>query len=91
VGTLPTAGQSAKETDLIRLRESKGNQFIMPDITGQFWDDLLPQLQSLGWTGAANTVQTPAGDDNRAKVLRQDPPPGTPIRKDGNISLTFGQ
>ena len=87
----PAAGQRVPKDTVIKLQVSKGNQFLLPDLTGKFWDDLLPLLQSYGWTGVANTDTIPSGDDNRARVIRQDPPPNTPVRRDGTIKLTFGE
>ncbi|MET0451472.1 MAG: Stk1 family PASTA domain-containing Ser/Thr kinase [Mycobacterium sp.] len=90
VGTVPAAGESASVDTPIQIQVSKGNQFVMPTVTGRFWDDVLPLLQGLGWTGVPDNDQIPAGDGNRAKVIAQTPAPNTPTRKDAIIKLTFG-
>ena len=35
-----------------------GNQFVMPDLTGQFWTDAEPRLRALGWTGGWTRAPT---------------------------------
>ena len=46
------------------MQESRGNQFTMPDLRGQFWTDAEPRLRALGWTGFL---------DKGADVARQRP------------------
>ena len=90
VGTIPAAGESVAVDAPIQIQVSKGNQFVMPSVTGRYWDDVLPLLQGLGWTGVPDNDQVPAGDGNRAKVISQTPAASTPTRKDATIKLTFG-
>jgi serine/threonine protein kinase len=91
VQTNPPIGQTVPKNTVIQLQVSLANQFLMPDLAGKVWDDVVPLMQALGWTGVANNDTVPAGDSNRNKVIRQDPPAGQPVRKDGTIKLTFGQ
>jgi beta-lactam-binding protein with PASTA domain len=90
VGTAPPAGEITALDAPIQVQVSKGNQFVMPPLMGKVWDDILPLLQGLGWTGTPNNGNEPAGDTNRNKVIRQDPQPGQPMDKTGTITLTFG-
>jgi serine/threonine-protein kinase len=90
VGTLPAAGEITSLDAPIQVQVSKGNQFVMPYLMGKFWDDVLPLLQGLGWTGTPNNDNVPAGDANRAKVINQNPLPGQPVDKIGTVTLTFG-
>jgi serine/threonine-protein kinase len=65
----------------------------MPDLTGKFFTDLEPLLRQPpnGFTGPINSgPDIPAGDQNRAKVVHQDPPPQTPVNRDGTITLNYG-
>ena len=75
---------------MIQLQVSKGNQFVMPDLTGMFWTDAEPQLRALGWTGIL--VKGPAVQDSGQRLnawSTQSPSPGTGSEQDGNITLTF--
>ena len=51
MNTNPAAGQTVPLDTVIELRVSRGNQFSMPDLSGQFWADAEPTLRALGWTG----------------------------------------
>src|SRR5246127_2310156 len=51
VGTNPPKDQMVPVDSVIELQVSKGNQFVMPDVTGQFWTEAEPRLRALGWTG----------------------------------------
>ncbi|HET7075646.1 MAG TPA: Stk1 family PASTA domain-containing Ser/Thr kinase, partial [Mycobacterium sp.] len=51
IGTNPPKGQTVPVDSVIELQVSKGNQFLMPDLTGMFWTDAEPRLRALGWTG----------------------------------------
>lgn len=92
VGTNPPAGQTAALDTIIELRISKGNQFVMPDLSGQFWVDAEPNLRALGWTGVLiKGADAPnAGDQNRNRVMSQSPQPGAGVDFGGTITLTFG-
>jgi serine/threonine-protein kinase len=79
----------------IQIQVSRGNQFLMPDLKGQFWDAAAPYLQSLGWQiNGNNFIKLPnaqgSGYPSNA-VATQDPPAGTPVRVDGTITLSFAQ
>src|ERR1700761_562610 len=52
LGTNPPKDQTVPVDQVIDLQVSKGNQFIMPDVTGMFWTDAEPRLRNYGWTGA---------------------------------------
>ena len=69
----PAAGQSVPLDTVIQLRVSRGNQFVMPDLAGQFWVDAEPNLRVLGWTGVLikGPDVTNAGDQNRNRVMSQ--------------------
>jgi eukaryotic-like serine/threonine-protein kinase len=92
IGTNPAAGQTVPVDTVIDLQVSKGNQFIMPDLTGLFWTDAYPQLQSLGWSGVlVKGADVDAGGSQHNRVVSQSPAPGQGVNKDGNITLKFGQ
>ena len=51
IGTNPPAGATVPVDTVIEILVSKGNQFIMPDLSGLVWTEAEPQLRALGWTG----------------------------------------
>ena len=92
IGTSPPAGTIVPKDSVIELQVSKGNQFVMPDLTGLFWTDAEPQLRALGWTGVlVKGADVPAGDASKNRVVYQSPAPGAGVNTDGNITLKFGQ
>ncbi|HZA11794.1 Stk1 family PASTA domain-containing Ser/Thr kinase [Mycobacterium sp.] len=91
LSTNPPGGTEAPLDAVIELQVSKGNQFVMPDLTGLFWLDAEPQLRALGWTGVlVKGADVPGGDAQRNRVVYQSPAAGTGVNRDGNITLKFG-
>jgi serine/threonine-protein kinase len=92
IGTNPPAGATAPVDSVIEVQVSKGNQFVMPDLSGLFWTDAEPQLRALGWTGVlVKGADVDAGGDKRNRVVYQSPAAGQGVNKYGNITLKFGQ
>lgn len=92
VSTNPPALQDVPVDTVIQIQVSRGNQFLMPNLRGQFWDDAYPQLASLGWTGTL--VKLPNAQNSGVPsngVVTQDPAPGTPITFGAPITLSFAQ
>jgi eukaryotic-like serine/threonine-protein kinase len=92
LSTDPAPGQAVPLDSVIQLRVSRGNQFVMPDLGGQFWVDAEPNLRALGWTGVMikGPDVTNAGDQNRNRVMTQSPPAAQGVDFNGTIALTFG-
>jgi eukaryotic-like serine/threonine-protein kinase len=92
LGTNPPAGANVPVDTVIELQVSKGNQFVMPDVTGMFWTDAEPRLRALGWTGVLDRgPDVDAGGSQHNKVVYQSPPAGQGATRDGSITLKFGQ
>ncbi|CAM4355554.1 Serine/threonine-protein kinase PknB [Mycobacterium basiliense] len=92
VGTNPPAGTTVSIDSVIELEVSKGNQFVMPDLSGMFWTDAEPRLRALGWTGALDKgPDVDAGGSQHNRVVYQNPPAGAGVNRDGIITLKFGQ
>jgi serine/threonine-protein kinase len=92
IGTDPAAGDTVPVDSVIELKVSKGNQFVMPDVSGMFWTDAEPQLRALGWTGIlVKGADIDAGGSAHNRVIYQSPAPGQGVNRDGNITLVFGQ
>lgn len=92
VGTNPPAGTTVPVDSVIELQVSKGNQFVMPDLSGMFWTDAEPRLRALGWTGVLDKgPDVDAGGSQHNRVVYQNPPAGSGVNRDGIITLKFGQ
>jgi eukaryotic-like serine/threonine-protein kinase len=92
IGTKPPSGDPVSVDTVIELQVSKGNQFLIPDLRGMFWNDAEPRLRALGWTGRLDKpADVDAGGSNHAKIVYQSPAAGEGVNRDGNITLTFGQ
>ena len=92
VGTNPPRGQTVPVDSIIELQVSKGNQFVMPDLSGSFWTEAEPRLRALGWTGVLDKgPDVDAGGSQHNKVVYQNPPAGAGVNRDGIITLKFGQ
>ncbi len=90
LSTNPAVGQPVPLDTVIELRVSRGNQFIIPDLTGQFWVDAEPNLRSLGWTGALLRAPDAQNSGQRsAAVVTQSPAAGTALNFDAPITLAF--
>jgi len=90
VGTNPPAGQEVPVDTVIQLQVSRGNQFVMPDLTGMFWTDAEPRLRALGWTGVLDKgADIPNSGLRPNAVVQQSPPPGTGVNFGARITLNF--
>jgi serine/threonine-protein kinase len=90
IGTNPPAGQTAPLDTALQIQVSRGNQFTMPDLRGQFWTDAEPRLRALGWTGGLDKGADARDSGQRTNaVVTQSPSPGTPINFDATITLSF--
>ena len=92
IGTNPPKGQTVPVDSVIELQVSKGNQFLMPDLSGMFWTDAEPRLRALGWTGVLDKgPDIDAGGNQHNRVVYQNPQAGMGVNRDGIITLKFGQ
>jgi serine/threonine-protein kinase len=92
ISTNPPAGTTVPVDSVVELQVSKGNQFVMPDVTGMFWTDAEPRLRALGWTGVMDKgADVDVGGAQHNKIVAQSPSPGTGVNRDGVITLKFGQ
>jgi serine/threonine-protein kinase len=94
VGTDPAAGQTVSVDDLIQVQVSLANQFKMPDVRGQTWDEVQARLGAMGWTGGLEHLDrgadVPGDDKQRGRVVSQSPPVDTPVGFNDKITLSFG-
>jgi serine/threonine-protein kinase len=86
----PPVGTSAPVDSPITIKVSKGNQFVMPNLIGQFWVDAEPNLRGLGWTGAlVKGPDLPNSGQRYNAVVTQSPAPGAGVNYTGQITLSF--
>lgn len=90
VGIEPTPGQTVPQDSVIQIQVSRGNQFVMPDLTGMFWTDAEPRLRALGWTGVLDKGGDVQNSGQRtAAVVNQNPPAGAGVNYGSRITLNF--
>jgi eukaryotic-like serine/threonine-protein kinase len=90
VGTEPPAGASVPKDTPIQIHVSRGNQFVMPNLVGQFWDDAYQRLSALGWTGVLDKGADVRDSGQRTNaVVTQSPPAGSGVNRDARITLSF--
>ena len=90
LGVDPGPGTSAALDAAITLKVAKGNQFVMPNLVGQFWVDVEPTLRALGWTGVLVKGPDVQNSGQRSNaVVTQSPTPGTGVNFGGPITLAF--
>ncbi len=90
VGLSPTPGQPAPKDTVVQLRVSRGNQFVMPNLVGQFWVDAEPNLRALGWTGVLIKGANVDNSGLRSNaVVTQSPSPGSGVGYRDSITLSF--
>ena len=90
LSTNPPTGQAVPLDTIIELRVSRGNQFTMPDLTGQFWVDAEPNLRALGWTGVLIKGADAQNSGQRTNaVASQTPAAGSGANFDAPITLNF--
>jgi serine/threonine-protein kinase len=90
IGVEPAVGNPAAVDSPVTLKVSKGNQFVMPNLVGQFWVDAEPNLRALGWTGVlVKGPDVPNSGQRNNAVVTQSPAPGGGVNFDGSITLAF--
>jgi serine/threonine-protein kinase len=63
----------------------------MPNLIGKTYLEVVPLLQSLGYVGPLlNGGDIQGSDDNRNRIVKQDPPAGTGVNRDATITLNYG-
>ena len=90
VGLNPPPGQPAPKDTVIQMQVSRGNQFLMPNLTGQFWVDAEPNLRALGWTGVLIKGANVDNSGQRTNaVVTQSPAPGAGVGYRDSITISF--
>ena len=80
VGTNPAGRPDRRARHRVQIQVSRGNQFTMPDLRGQFWTDAEPRLRALGWTGFLDKGADVRDSGQRTNaVVNQSPSPGSTV------------
>ncbi|GGP38167.1 Stk1 family PASTA domain-containing Ser/Thr kinase [Saccharothrix coeruleofusca] len=88
----PPRGRAEKNT-VVTLSVSKGNQFVMPDLTGLTENQARNKLGQLGWTGDLQvTAEEPVNEIGQDKKIRsQQIKAGTATSKTQRINVVVGE
>jgi serine/threonine protein kinase len=87
----PSAGQVAKGT-VVTLSVSKGNQIVMPDLSGLSLNEAKTKLSQLGFTGDLNSEKVAVTDPTKNnEIQQQDTQPGKTIAKNGSVNVQVGE
>ncbi|MEZ0053700.1 serine/threonine protein kinase [Mycobacterium sp. MAA66] len=90
IGTDPPAGAPTAKDAPVTLRVSQANQFVMPNLAGQFWTDAEPNLRALGWTGVLIKGPDAQNSGQRSNaVVTQSPSAGSGVNFSASITLSF--
>ena len=90
LGLDPPAGTDSELDTPVTLKVSKGNQFVMPNLIGQFWVDAEPNVRGLGWTGVlVKGPDVPNSGQRTNAVVTQSPAPGAGLNFSGSVTLAF--
>lgn len=92
IATDPPAGTPTAKDAPVTLKVSQANQFIMPNLVGQFWTDAEPNLRALGWTGVLIKGPDAQNSGQRSNaVVTQSPASGSGVNFGASITLSFAQ
>ncbi|MFM8600079.1 MAG: Stk1 family PASTA domain-containing Ser/Thr kinase [Mycobacterium sp.] len=90
LATEPPVGSAVPVDGAVTLKVSKGNQFVMPNLIGQFWVDAEPALRALGWSGTlVKGPDVPNSGQRANAVVVQNPPPGAGVDFGGSVTISF--
>ena len=90
LGSDPVTGLVVPQDTVIQIQVSRGNQFVMPDLTGMFWTDAEPRLRALGWTGVLDKGgDVPNSGQRTNAVVSQSPTAGAGVTYGARVTLNF--
>ncbi|QKT05779.1 Stk1 family PASTA domain-containing Ser/Thr kinase [Gordonia sp. X0973] len=94
VMTSPDAGSTITDDQTVTVTVSRGNMFVVPDLVGKTPAQARAALASAGWRVSTLTQSTrslPLGHPDNGRIVAQDPPAGSAIRKDDGVSIVVGE
>ncbi len=91
INTAPAAGTVVDKGRTVTLVVSDGpRQVAVPRITGLTQDQAAKALTDAGLVVNDDVDSTPSSDDQKGKVVAQDPSPGVTVNAGTQITLTLG-
>jgi eukaryotic-like serine/threonine-protein kinase len=92
VGANPAPGNAIAEGGTVTVNVSKGNQRLMPDLSGYTEGEAKLKLKEVGLDPGRVTVRHAAAqnDGDVGHVFRQDPAPGKAVATNTTITITIG-
>ncbi|WP_197319517.1 Stk1 family PASTA domain-containing Ser/Thr kinase [Saccharomonospora sp. NB11] len=88
----PNGGSvEAGSTVVLSVSNGSKSQIQLPDFTGMTYEEAVKALKDAGWTGTASQQpQTTDDEDMVGRVIGSNPPAGSAIAKNQNITLIIG-
>lgn len=94
VTTSPAAGTTVTDDQTVTITVSRGNMFIVPNLVGKTPGQARAALSAAGWKASTLTQSArglPLGHKDNGRVVAQEPPAGSAIRKDDGVSIVVGE
>ncbi|GED96221.1 Stk1 family PASTA domain-containing Ser/Thr kinase [Gordonia crocea] len=94
VTTDPGPGATITDDQTVTVTISRGNMFIVPNLLGKTPGQARAALAAAGWRASTLTQSKrglPLGHRSNGRVVGQDPPAGSAIRKDDGVSIVVGE
>ncbi|MFT4200417.1 Stk1 family PASTA domain-containing Ser/Thr kinase [Gordonia sp. (in: high G+C Gram-positive bacteria)] len=94
VTTSPAAGATIADDQTVTITVSRGNMFVVPDLVGKTPGQARAALAGAGWRVSTLTQSSrplPPGHRDDGRIVAQDPPAGSAIRKSDGVSIVVGQ
>ncbi len=86
----PETGQQANYGSTVVLMVSKGNQAIVPSLTGLSKSQAVSKLKNLGFTNIKTVGRPDSNPDNIGNVVDQTPSANSTQNKDSQIVVVYG-
>lgn len=83
----PSQDTNSPIGSVVTLRVSKGQQVIVPDLTGKTLDDAKTILQKYGYDLDSNVTRKSSNDYVKDQIIDQNPKPGSPLDQGKTVSV----
>jgi eukaryotic-like serine/threonine-protein kinase len=91
VSTDPRPGERLSVRSAVMVMVSRGNQMSMPNLIGMTYVEIGPYLVGLGHSGTVlNAGDVPGNEQDKDRVVEQNPSAGTAVNREGTVTLKFG-
>src|SRR5439155_13908818 len=90
VGSNPAQGSTVNEGSTVTLQISKGNQKLLPDLTGKTQSDAAAALAQAGFNDVSYVPQN-SSPENAGRVVSQNPPGNKAYLTSTKITVFIGK